>query len=102
MSFGPALHVVQINFDCFIFRLFIDGTINWGRIITLLTFGYRMAMNVLSTGIRGFFSKIVKFVVDFIIKEKIAKWIAEQGGWVSKISLQMFCGVTSSSARKVR
>ncbi|XP_064628324.1 bcl-2 homologous antagonist/killer-like isoform X2 [Lineus longissimus] len=67
-------------------RLFHDGNINWGRIITLLSFGYRMAVTVLTTGVRGFFSKIVRFVVDFIMKEKIAKWIAEQGGWIAAFS----------------
>lgn len=65
-------------------RLFRDGNINWGRVITLLCFGYRMAVNVIQRGIRGFFSNIVGFVVKFIITEKIAKWIAEQGGWVSQ------------------
>lgn len=62
-------------------KLFRDGNINWGRIITLLCFGYRMAVTVLQRGIRGFFSNIVGFVVKFIMTEKIAKWIAEQGGW---------------------
>ncbi|KAK2144941.1 hypothetical protein LSH36_717g01013 [Paralvinella palmiformis] len=62
-------------------KLFRDGNINWGRVITLLCFGYRMAVNVIQRGIRGFFSNIVGFVVKFIITEKIAKWIAEQGGW---------------------
>ncbi|KAI0218931.1 Bcl-2 homologous antagonist/killer [Lamellibrachia satsuma] len=62
-------------------KLFRDGNINWGRIITLLCFGYRMAVTVIQRGIRGFFSNIVGFVVKFIMTEKIAKWIAEQGGW---------------------
>lgn len=64
-------------------RLFRDGNINWGRVVTLLCFGYRMAITVLQRGIRGFFSKIVGFIVKFICKERIAKWIADQGGWVS-------------------
>ena len=42
-----------------------------------------MAVTVLERGIRGFFSKIVGFVCKFVITEKIAKWIADQGGWVS-------------------
>ena len=64
-------------------RLFRDGNVNWGRIVTLLCFGYRMAVTVIRRGIRGFFSHIVGFVVRFIMTEKIAKWIADQGGWVS-------------------
>lgn len=27
--------------------------------------------------------KIISYVVKFIITERIAKWIAEHGGWVS-------------------
>ena len=30
-----------------------------------------------------FFSDIIGFLIRFVISEKIAKWIAEQGGWVS-------------------
>lgn len=48
----------------------------------MLCFGYRMAVTVIQRGIRGFFSHIVGFVVKFILTEKIAKWIADQGGWV--------------------
>lgn len=62
-------------------KLFRDGNVNWGRIVTLLCFGYRMAVTVIQRGIRGFFSHIVGFVVKFILTEKIAKWIADQGGW---------------------
>jgi len=62
-------------------KLFRDGGITWGRVITLLCFGYRIAVTVIQRGIRGFFSNVVGFVVKFIMTEKIAKWIAEQGGW---------------------
>ena len=75
------------------FRLFRDGHINWGRIITLLCFGYRMAVTVVQRGIRGFFSNVVGFVVRFIINEKIAQWIAEQGGWVSRAFTSMLLGL---------
>lgn len=64
-------------------RLFRDGNINWGRIVTLLCFGYRMAVTVIQRGIRGFFTEIVGFVVRFVLSERIARWIADQGGWVS-------------------
>ncbi|XP_074661057.1 bcl-2 homologous antagonist/killer-like [Tubulanus polymorphus] len=66
-------------------RLFEDGVINWGRVITLLCFGYRMARQVLISGMKTFFRKIVEFLVKFIVREKIAKWIAEQGGWVAAL-----------------
>ncbi len=68
-------------------KLFESG-INWGRIITLLCFGYEIAVSVIKTGTRAigsFLKKIVKFVVTFIVKEKIASWIERQGGWVSTL-----------------
>lgn len=63
-----------------------DGNISWGRVITLLCFGYRMAISVLQRRIRGFFSNIVSFVARFILTESIAKWIADQGGWRAVLS----------------
>jgi len=42
-----------------------------------------MAVTVIQRGIRGFFSQIVGFVVRFVLSERIARWIADQGGWVS-------------------
>lgn len=71
-------------------RLFRDGNINWGRIVTLLCFGYRMAVTVIQRGIRGFFTEIVGFVVRFVLSERIARWIADQGGWVSDFFLMKF------------
>ncbi|XP_077866051.1 bcl-2 homologous antagonist/killer-like, partial [Saccoglossus kowalevskii] len=68
--------------------IFFDG-INWGRIVALLMFGYRIAMDVIQKGFRGFFSKIIEFVVKFIIGEKIAQWIARQGGWAAALYYQL-------------
>ncbi|CAH1251252.1 BAK1 [Branchiostoma lanceolatum] len=66
-------------------RLFRDG-INWGRIAALLCFGYRMAVDVLERGIPDFVRQIIKYVVQFIISERIARWIAEHGGWRGVLS----------------
>ena len=60
-------------------RLFRTG-INWGRVIALLCFGYEFAERR-SFSVR-FVRIIIRFVVDFIFKERIASWIAENGGWV--------------------
>ena len=73
-------------------RLFNDG-INWGRIIALLCFGYEIAFSVIKTGstaIGQFLKKIISFVVKFIVKEKIGKWIANQGGWVCIARIMQF------------
>ena len=66
-------------------RLFNNG-INWGRIVALLCFGYEIAMTVIRRGVEGvgtFVRKIVQYVVRFILRERIARWIADNGGWVS-------------------
>lgn len=65
-------------------KLFRDG-INWGRIVTLLCFGYRIAIDTFQRGIGNFFQSILKFITRFIAQEKIAKWIAEQGGWIAAL-----------------
>ncbi|XP_023797676.1 bcl-2 homologous antagonist/killer isoform X2 [Cyanistes caeruleus] len=62
--------------------LFESG-INWGRVIALLAFGYRMAMYVWQRGVSGFLRRIAHFVADFMLQNRIARWIAQQGGWVS-------------------
>lgn len=68
-------------------RLFRSG-INWGRIIALLCFGYEIAMTVIRRGFSGsFLRRIIRFVVDFVFRERIAVWIAEHGGWVREIYL---------------
>ncbi|XP_066192038.1 bcl-2 homologous antagonist/killer [Sylvia atricapilla] len=58
-----------------------DSGINWGRVIALLAFGYRMAIQVWRSGVRGFLSRIAGFVRDFMLHNHIARWIAQQGGW---------------------
>ncbi|KAJ1139216.1 hypothetical protein NDU88_005591 [Pleurodeles waltl] len=67
--------------------LFEDG-INWGRVIALLGFGYRMALYVYHQhGIRGFLSRIAQFVAEFVLRNQIARWIAQQGGWIAALDL---------------
>ena len=69
-------------------RLFRGGT-SWRRIITLMAFGYQIAVDVMRHGVQGFLNKICNFIVKFVSGEHIANWIARQGGWVSDSSLIM-------------
>ena len=64
-------------------RLFVDGVINWGRIIVLLCFGYRVVMASVRRGLRVVFTQLVQFVVRFFVNENIVHWLAAHGGWVS-------------------
>ncbi|XP_041354312.1 bcl-2 homologous antagonist/killer-like [Gigantopelta aegis] len=70
-------------------RKLIENGINWGRVLTLLCFGYRIAVSILKSGtakFAAFMKKIVGYFVTFIMKEKIAKWIADHGGWGAALS----------------
>jgi len=80
-----------LSCGCVVCRLFREGGIHWGRIITLLCFGYRLAITYLRRGVAGFFTNIIGWVVKFVVSERIAQWIASQGGWVR--STLMFCPV---------
>ncbi|XP_039238254.1 bcl-2 homologous antagonist/killer, partial [Pipra filicauda] len=66
--------------------LFESG-INWGRVIALLSFGYRMAMHVFQHGLPGFLRRIARYVVEFMVQHRITRWIAQQGGWVAVLDL---------------
>lgn len=61
-------------------QIFKDGVVNWGRIVTLFYFGYKLALQVINQ--IPLIKMIIQWVVQFI-KDRLAKWIFEQGGWVS-------------------
>ena len=76
----------------FLFYRLLAGGVNWGRILTLFSFGYRIAVCVLQLGerVQDFaqtLKNVVRNVVTFIrdTSEGIARWIASQGGWVSRV-----------------
>ncbi|XP_028408869.1 apoptosis regulator BAX-like [Dendronephthya gigantea] len=59
-------------------KIFADGVYNWGRIVTLLYFGFKLASSVISQ------VPLLKLVVDWVVrfvKERLVNWIAQQGGW---------------------
>ncbi|KAG6935433.1 BCL2 antagonist/killer 1 [Chelydra serpentina] len=64
-----------------------DSGINWGRVIALLGFGYRMAIHVYQHGVTGFLRSIARYVAEFVLRNRIAQWIADQGGWVAALDL---------------
>uniref|UniRef100_A0A8V1A4U2 Bcl-2 homologous antagonist/killer n=1 Tax=Gallus gallus TaxID=9031 RepID=A0A8V1A4U2_CHICK len=64
-----------------------DSGINWGRVIALLGFGYCMAIHVYQQGITGFLRRIARYVTEFMLRNRIARWIAQQGGWVAALDL---------------
>ncbi|XP_027458964.1 bcl-2 homologous antagonist/killer isoform X1 [Zalophus californianus] len=66
--------------------LFESG-INWGRVVALLGFGYRLALHVYQHGLTGFLGEVTRFVADFMLQHCIAQWIAQRGGWVAALNL---------------
>jgi hypothetical protein len=62
-------------------QIFSDDVYNWGRIVSLLYFGFKLASSVIMQS-----GAIIKLVVDWVVrfvKERLIGWIAQQGGWVS-------------------
>lgn len=66
--------------------LFESG-INWGRVVALLGFGYRLALYLYRRGRTGFLGLVTRFVAKFMLQNSIARWIAQRGGWVAALDL---------------
>uniref|UniRef100_H9H1N8 Bcl-2 homologous antagonist/killer n=1 Tax=Meleagris gallopavo TaxID=9103 RepID=H9H1N8_MELGA len=82
-SLQPTKENAYEYFTTIASSLFESG-INWGRVIALLDFGYCMAIHVYQHGITGFLRRIARYVTEFMLCNRIARWIAQQGGWVSR------------------
>ncbi len=80
-------------------ELFCDGIYNWGRIVTLFYFTYKLIMKVSSRRENCFlymtfefqslkdqtssiWNVLVEWTVRFV-KEIVAPWIVRKGGWVN-------------------
>ncbi|KAM4759689.1 bcl-2 homologous antagonist/killer isoform 5-T5 [Cyanocitta cristata] len=85
-SLQPTRDNAYEHFTKIASSLFESG-INWGRVIALLAFGYRMAMHVWQHGVSGFLRRIARYVGDFMLQNRIARWIAQQGGWGAALDL---------------
>ncbi|XP_032936222.1 bcl-2 homologous antagonist/killer [Catharus ustulatus] len=83
-SLQPTRDNAFENFTKIASSLFESG-INWGRVIALLAFGYRLAMHVWQCGLGGFLRRIARFLGEFMLHHRIARWIAQQGGWAAAI-----------------
>lgn len=73
----------QSNFCWIIYSLFAKGPTNWGQIITLFYFGYRLVMERMRSGVVNAFYQVCKCLISFCRQVNIFTWIAYQGGWVS-------------------
>ncbi|KAK4468449.1 hypothetical protein MN116_007654 [Schistosoma mekongi] len=61
--------------------LFARGPTNWGQVITLFYFGYRLVVQRVKKGISNAFYQVCRCLVSFCRQINIFVWIAQQGGW---------------------
>ncbi|KFV19696.1 Bcl-2 homologous antagonist/killer, partial [Tauraco erythrolophus] len=73
-SLQPTRENVREYFTRIASSLF-DSGINWGRVIALLGFGYRMAIYVYQQGMPGFLRWIARCVAEFVLRNRIAQGI---------------------------
>ena len=59
-------------------QLFSDGNVNWGRIVALFYFAYRLALQCITN--MSLLQTIIGWVGKFVY-DKLATWISERGGW---------------------
>lgn len=65
----------------------LSDKITWGKVITLLALGYRMAKRVIDLAIPSFVQDIIAYLTKFICRH-LAKWIADRGGWLAILNLE--------------
>ncbi|KAM4795415.1 bcl-2 homologous antagonist/killer [Rhinophrynus dorsalis] len=85
-TLNPNVETAYSYFKKIASSLFESG-INWGRILTLLGFGYRMAVYVFRNGHHGYLRIITHWLARYVVESKIAQWIASNGGWVAFLKL---------------
>uniref|UniRef100_A0A5K3FJ88 BCL domain-containing protein n=1 Tax=Mesocestoides corti TaxID=53468 RepID=A0A5K3FJ88_MESCO len=65
--------------------VFTNNSINWGRIVVLFYFGFRIFLRYVGQGVReaiiAVFNKVVA-ALNEICSARIFRWIANHGGWL--------------------
>lgn len=71
---------------CYVRDVFSDGEINWGRIVALFYFAYKVCVKKFESYMERTFpawvNKLVYALVKFLVL-KFADWIVNRGGWKS-------------------
>ncbi|XP_010018945.1 PREDICTED: induced myeloid leukemia cell differentiation protein Mcl-1 [Nestor notabilis] len=73
-------------------HLFSDGVTNWGRVVTLISFGAFVAKHLKSIQREQCISSLAGIITDALVSSR-REWLLSQGGWVSP---QSFLFVTCS------
>jgi len=61
-------------------EIFQDGTVNWGRIVMLFYFAYKLTVSLLSQG--QLIDEVIEWVAKFV-SDNLSSWISSRGGWPS-------------------
>ncbi|XP_073472151.1 bcl-2 homologous antagonist/killer [Aquarana catesbeiana] len=61
--------------------------VNWGRVLALLGFGYRLAVHVWENGRHRFLRTIAQWLARYLVESRIVRWIVGQGGWTAVLKL---------------
>lgn len=93
VEFDDMIDFMKLNgssaYDAFsaVAKQLLSDKISWGKVITLLALGYRMARRVIDLSIPGFVQDIMAYLTRFICRH-LAKWIADRGGWFAILNLE--------------
>ncbi|TGZ44676.1 hypothetical protein CRM22_011191 [Opisthorchis felineus] len=63
--------------------LFSRGPTNWGQVVALFCFGYRLVMRRVRRGLVSAFFQVCRCLISFCRQMNVFAWIAAQGGWVT-------------------
>ena len=63
-------------------EMFSDQNYNWGRVVTVYAFGGRLAKHLTDTGRSSLIDTVARSLGVYV-GNKLARWILQQGGWVS-------------------
>ncbi|GFS16532.1 apoptosis regulator BAX [Elysia marginata] len=59
-------------------NIFEDGVFNWGRVVALFYFAYKVCVKALDR--MPLVRAIINLIVDFM-RQHVVRWIIERGGW---------------------
>lgn len=63
-------------------HVFSDGVTNWGRIVTLISFGAFVAKHLKSINQESCIEPLAESITDVLVRTK-RDWLVKQRGWVS-------------------
>lgn len=70
------------SFSRVMVHVFKDGVTNWGRIVTLISFGAYVAKHLKSINQENCIEPLAESITDVLVRSK-RDWLVKQRGWVS-------------------